>query len=174
MATEMGWPKDLSSEGRHPRVQSRRPIRDSHNSRREFTDQKKSKGGAIAIGAIFTIVLLVAFGAGIATGIFNMGVDGSSNGISELVGAGASINDTAFPIVKEDIKPTYNSTSYYKSNTSSYSSSDYSSDSSSDYSGGSSSGGSDSGGSGSGGSSSGGSGSGGSDSGGSSSGGSDE
>ena len=128
-------------EERHPRVQSRRPIRDSHNSRREFTDQKKSKGGAIAIGAIFIIVLLVAFGAGIATGIFNMGLDGSSNGFSELVGAGASINDTAFPIVKEDIKHTYNSSSYYKSNVISYSSS----------------GGSDSGGSGSGGSSSGGS-----------------
>ncbi len=109
--------------------------------------QNKSKSGTIAIGVLLTVILLFAFGSGIAMGIFNMGGGNHDNGLSELIGSGASINDTAFPVVKKNVTSTFNFTgSKYSSNSTSSYSSDSGSSSSSSYSGDSgSSGGSGSG-----------------------------
>ena len=125
--------------------------------------------------ALAVVFLLVAFGAGITFGMSSIGLGGD---VGDIISAGATINDTAFPEVKVNKSLSYNYTKSY-SNTTTYGSSDDSSsssssssisDSSSSSSSSSSSGGSSSGGSSSGGSSSGGS-SGGSSDGGSSGGG---
>ncbi len=107
--------------------------------------ETKSKT-SVALVALFTIILLAAFGTGIFMGVFG---DGFSFGFDDLLGAGAAINDTAFPIQDQTVNLTdYSSNSSDISSNYSSTSSDYSSYSSSDDS---SSGGYDDSGSGSGG-----------------------
>ncbi len=70
------------------------------NNKQESTNKTNN----VVIGILLTIILLFAFGTGIVMGIFNTEVGNDLNGeISELIGDGASINDTAFPIVKKNI-----------------------------------------------------------------------
>lgn len=100
------------------------------NNSIDDSDKKTKSKTSVALIALFTIILLFAFGSGIFMGVFGDGF--SIGGFGDLLGNGAAINDTAFPILDEDIPSIdYNSTSDYSSNYSS-SSSDYSSYSSSD------------------------------------------
>lgn len=88
---------------------------------------KKTKSGGtspwyIALAVIF---LLFAFGAGISFGIFS---ENTNSDVGDIITASATINDTAFPEVKQTYK--YNRTSNYTKYSSNSYSSDYSSGSS--------------------------------------------
>ena len=76
--------------------------------------------------ALAVVFLLVAFGAGITFGMSSIGLGGD---VGDMLSAGATINDTAFPEVKVNKSLSYNYTKSY-SNTTKYGSSD--DDSSSD------------------------------------------
>ncbi|MCQ2977522.1 MAG: hypothetical protein MJ232_05855 [archaeon] len=91
-------------------------------NRIEDTNSKTgSKGKSrIAVGILLTFVLLFAFGTGIVMGIFNNS-GGDLTSVSELLGSGAVINDTSFPVDDSKLNSSSNSSS------SNYSSSNYSS-----------------------------------------------
>ena len=100
--------------------------------------QAKSSGTSPWYIVLAVFFLLIAFAAGISFGIFSGTFD---NDVGDMITAGATINDTAFPEVKTTYKSNYtkyNSSNSYSSGSSSYGSSSYSSSGSSYSSGGSS------------------------------------